>query len=63
MIKCSCDLHITAGNEIAWSAGCAGHSHQTRHVVDIILYGCHLDAVLAPKLDEEEDHATSDLQW
>lgn len=61
MINYSCDLHIAAGNEIAHCTGCAGHSYQTHHVVDIILHGCHLGAVLAPELDEEEDYTTTDM--
>lgn len=63
MCECSFDLHIIASNEIAWSPGCAGRSHETHHVVNVGLYGCHLGAIVAAKLDEEQNHTTSDLQW
>jgi hypothetical protein len=61
--ECSFDPHIIASNEIAWSSGCADHSNYTHHAVNTGLYGCHLGAVVAAKLNEEQNHATPDLQW
>jgi len=37
----------------------AGQYHQIHHVTYIVLYGCHLGAVLATEPYEEQNHTAS----
>jgi len=59
-----CTMHVTFTFQIEvkqLGAVTAGLYHKIHHVTDIVLYGCHLGAVLATEPYEEQNHTATNV--